>query len=155
MTSISDTPDPLDLDFLDSLVLDDQVTQLRAWRLLVRPLGFDSPGLWLMLIDEHDHPLPGIVEVTDCGDLPTPEELDGMAAMLRGLLDDLAPAGRVAMLRSRPGDTPPDETDRTWAAALVAACRRGGVPTDLVHLATDRRLVPLPFDDLPTLPATA
>lgn len=155
MTSISETPDPLDLDHMDSLVLDDQSTQLRAWRLLVRPLGFDSPGLWLMLIDEHDHPLPGIVEVTECDDLPAPEELDGMAAMLRGLLDDLAPQGRVAMLRSRPGNTPPDDEDRRWAAALLAACRRGGVPTDLVHLATDERIVPLPPDDLPGLLASA
>lgn len=134
----------------DVLVLDDQVSLLRTWRHLVGSRdAHRGHGLWLLLIDEDDHPMAGVLEVEHCVDLPDPDQLDSMVAMLRGVLDDAAPDGRVAMLRSRPGTHPVDAEDRRFAAGLLAACRRGGLATDLVHLATADRVVPLPPDDLP------
>ena len=153
---ISDLPDHPDCDPAadpdgpDRLVLDDQVSLLRAWRHLVGPRdAHRGHSVWLMLIDEHDHPMAGVLEIEHCVDLPEPEQLDSMIAMLRDLLDDVAPGGRVALLRSRPGTHPVDAEDRRFVGALLAACRRGGLPADLVHLATADRVVPVPPDDLP------
>lgn len=141
--------DPPALDHLDTVVVDDQVRLLRTWRHLLERERLTRPSLWLLLIDEHDHPLPGLVELEGCPEQPEPAELDSLVVMLRTLLDDLAPGGRVAVARSRPGSHPVDATDRLWAAEIHAACRRGGVPSDLVHLAIPERIVPLPLDDLP------
>ena len=159
---ISDLPDHPDCDPAadpdwdggtyspDVLVLDDQVSLLRTWRHLVGAHdAHRRHGLWLLLIDEDDHPMAGVLEVEGCVDLPEPDQLDSMVAMLRDVLDDGAPGGRVAMLRARPGTHPVDAEDRRFAAGLLAACRRGGLPADLVHLATSDRVVPLPPDDLP------
>ena len=153
---ISDLPDHPDCDPAaapdgpDRLVLDDQVSLLRAWRHLVGPRdAHRGHSVWLMLIDEHDHPMAGVLEIEHCVDLPEPEQLDSMIAMLRDLLDDVAPGGRVALLRSRPGTHPVDAEDRRFVGGLLAACRRGGLPADLVHLATADRVVPVPPDDLP------
>ena len=91
----------------DRLVLDDQVSLMRAWRHLVGPHDpHRGHGVWLMLIDEDDRPMAGLLEVEHCVDLPEPDQLDSMVAMLRAVLDDEAPGGRVAMLRSRPGTHP-------------------------------------------------
>lgn len=142
-------PDHHDLDHLDTVVVDDQVRLLRTWRHLLERERLTRHSLWLLLIDEHDHPMPGLVELEGCPEQPDPGELDSLVVMLRTLLDDLSPGGRVAVARSRPGSHPVDATDRRWAAEIRAACRRGGLPSDLVHLALPERIVPLPLDDLP------
>ena len=144
-----DPDDPQPLDHLDTVVVDDQVRLLRTWRHLLERERLGQHSLWLLLIDGHDHPLPGLVELEGCPEEPDPGELDSLVHMLRHLLDDLAPDGRVAVARSRPGVHPVDATDRRWAAEIHAACRRGGIHSDLVHLATPERIVPLPLDDLP------
>lgn len=141
-------PGPCGEQLLDTLVVDDQASLLRAWRLLLRPLGFGSAGVWMLVIDADDRPRPTVVEVQGCDAVPSDEEVEDFARFLRRLVET-APGGRVAMLRSRPGRGGPDALDRAWAAALLAAARRVGVPTDLVHLATDERVVPMPPDDLP------
>lgn len=138
----SDSPDPL-----DALVIDDPIRLLRAWRHLLRPERLAASTLWLLLIDAYDQPLPGLIEVEDVPELPSPDELDALIQMLRHFVED--EGGRVAMARSRPGGHPADATDRRWAAEFHAACRRGGVSSDVVHLATPDRIVPLPADDLP------
>lgn len=148
-SDLIDPDDPPALDHPDTVVVEDQVTLLRTWRQLLAREQLTRHSLWLLLIDEHDHPLPGLVELEGCPEQPEPGELDSLAHMLRTLLDDVAPGGRVAVARSRPGSHPVDATDRRWAAEIHAACRRGSVPTDLVHLATPERVVPLPLDDLP------
>ena len=101
---ISDLPDHPDCDPAadpdwdggtyspDVLVLDDQVSLLRTWRHLVGAHdAHRRHGLWLLLIDEDDHPMAGVLEVEGCVDLPEPDQLDSMVAMLRGVLDDAAP----------------------------------------------------------------
>ncbi|MFB9315323.1 hypothetical protein [Nocardioides plantarum] len=120
----------------------------RAWRHLMEPLGFSRSSVWLMLLDADDRPLPGLTEVEGCDEAPDPDLLAGFADLTRTLLDDLAPAGRWAFLLSRPGGTGVTEVDRAWAHGLVRACREAGVRTEVVHLATDVDLVPLPYDAL-------
>ena len=56
---------------------------------------------------------------------------------------------RFAFLRSRPGSGGPNPDDLGWAEALYDAARLARVPIEVVHLANDRDLVPIPMDDLP------
>ena len=65
------------------------------------------------------------------------------------VLGDVAEPGvRLAFLRSRPGGGTPTSADRAWARALYAAGRRSGTLLDVVHLAHDHDVMPLPMDDL-------
>ncbi|QCW49241.1 hypothetical protein FE634_00290 [Nocardioides dongxiaopingii] len=128
-------------------VIRSQADLERAWRHLVEPLGFSAHSTWMMLIDAEDHPLPQLTQVEDCDRVPEPEVLTGFAELAAHLLDDVAPGGRWAFLRSRPGAGVTD-VDRAWARGLVEACRELGVPTEVVHLATDVDLLPLPLDSL-------
>lgn len=119
-----------------------------AWRDLMEPLGFSGASVWLMHISPDDRPLPQLIHVEECHAPPTPDEAAGFARMLGELRGHLPPGGRWAFLRSRPGRHPVTDLDRAWARTLVEACCAVGVTTDVVHLATDSDLVPLPLDEL-------
>jgi hypothetical protein len=119
-----------------------------AWRHLIRPLGFHRRSLWLLLIDSNDRPTPVITEVRDLPDVPEAETTEGLGEMLSQLLGDLEPAGRWALLLSRPGDHPTDEVDRVWAGAIYGTLRTLAVRHDTIHLATDSEIVPVPLDDV-------
>ncbi|WP_340537850.1 hypothetical protein [Nocardioides sp. GXZ039] len=119
----------------------------RTWRQLMGPWGFSRASLWLMFIDAEDRAVPSLTEIQDCDDLPDAAMLDNLAGMAARLLADCDPGGRLAVLRSRPGDGI-TEHDRAWARGLVQACRSAGVPTEVVHLATHGEVKPLPYDDL-------
>ncbi len=120
----------------------------RAWRRLMEPLGFGGHSIWLMMIDTDDRPLPHVTQIEDADDPPTPEQAQGLTSMLGELLEDVAPGGRVAFLRSRPGGGGATATDRAIARALLDACRATGLPVDVVHLATDVDVLPMVADDL-------
>jgi hypothetical protein len=119
-----------------------------AWRHLVRPLGFHRRSLWLLLIDADDRPTPVLTEVTDLPEQVDPESMQGLAETLTHLLEHLDPAGRWALLLSRPGTGRASETDLAWAAGLYDACRHHGIPHELLHLATDAEILPVPLDDV-------
>lgn len=117
--------------------------------MLMEPLGFSAPSLWLMLIEPDDRPLPQLIEVAEL-----PEQLDAVDAesfgrFLRTVLTDLPgvlPGTRVAMLLVRPGGGTPAATDRARARVLYDGCRSHEVPVDVIHAATDTDLAPLPMD---------
>ncbi len=119
-----------------------------AWRHLMGPLGFGGSSVWLLLIGADDRPLPHVTQIEDADEPPTAAQADGFASMLRDLLADLAPDGRWAFLRSRPGRAAITDDDRAWALALLGACRAADVPVEVMHLATDDDLRPLAADDL-------
>jgi hypothetical protein len=119
-----------------------------VWRHLMKPLGFDRAGLWLLLIDADDRPLPQLTEVSEIPDLPDPETTSGLAHVLTEVMHGVDPDGRWAFLRSRPGRGGVDETDRAWAAGLYEMCREAGIAHDVVHLATDADVIPIPLDDV-------
>ena len=120
----------------------------QAWRTLMEPLGFSRSSVWMMLLDADGHPLPQLTEVEDCDRPPSPELLEGFADLAGTLVADLAPGGRWAFLLARPGGAGVTALDRAWAGGLVTACLAAGVRTEVVHLATDVDLVPLPYDAL-------
>lgn len=129
-------------------VLRTQADVEHAWRTLIKPLGWRDRRLWFMLVGADGVPLPLMSEVED-----VPDHFDEQAAgnavwLWRSLLDEFAPEGRVALLLCRPGSGGPTPEDRALASTLYDMCRSGGVPTEVVHLATDVAFHPLPADEV-------
>ena len=74
----------------------------RAWQRLLSPLGFSGQSIWMLVIDEDDHPLPQVTEITEAeldGDI-TPEDFSRLLVHLKQAGLDTV---RFAFLRSRPG----------------------------------------------------
>jgi hypothetical protein len=130
-------------------VIQTQADLQTVWRTLMGPLGFGGHSIWLMFIGADDRPVPQLTQIEDAEEPPDTQALDGLAEVLRSVVDDLVPGGRVACLRSRPGRSAVTAEDRAWASGLYDACRRAGLPAEVVHLATDEELLPLPLDELP------
>jgi hypothetical protein len=119
-----------------------------AWRSLMQPLRFGDHSIWMMLING-DRPIPQLSEIAGAVTPPEAEEVDGLAELMRRLRADVSPTVRFAFLRSRPGSGGPNSNDLGWAQALYDAARLAHVPIEIVHLANDHDLVPIPMDDLP------
>lgn len=136
-----------------STVIRTQADLERAWRLLLPPRGWDRSSVWLMFLGPDGRPLGALTEIEDCVGPPAEDVTASLAALLGSVYDDLLPTGsRVAFLRSRPGRTAPTSDDRAWAHALYAAARAAGMPGEVVHVATDDAVQPVPVEDavLPT-----
>jgi hypothetical protein len=118
-----------------------------AWRYLMSPLGFSGTSLWFMLIDADDQPVPQVTQIDDAARAPTPAEIAGLADVIGELRDEHVPGGRVAFLRSRPGRPALTREDRAWARALYGIGQVSDLPVEVVHLACDVDVVPLPMDD--------
>ena len=119
-----------------------------AWRHLMGPLGFGGHSLWLMFVQPDGTPLPHLTQIEDCVRPPTPPEQANFVALLKTLGAEMRDGERVVFLRSRPGRGGPRPNDLAWAHSLYDACRTAGVETDVVHLANDEALVPLPMDEV-------
>ena len=129
-------------------VIRSQADLEQVWRELMEPLGFSTHSLWMMFLRADGTPLPQLSEVEDCVDPPTEHEEAGLVRLLTSLHGEMQRGERVVFLRSRPGRGGPGPDDLAWARALYAACRAAEVETDVVHLATDDLLVPLPMDEV-------
>ena len=121
------------------------------WRTLMEPLGFGSHSVWLAFIRADGRLTPHLTQVQDDGPVVGEAEREGLAHVLRHLRDDLDPGGRWAFLRSRPGQGGTTDLDRDWARMLYDAGRAADVAVEVVHLATDTHLVPIPLDDVAAL----
>ncbi|MEX0428825.1 hypothetical protein AB3X52_14455 [Nocardioides sp. DS6] len=130
-------------------VLHSQSDVEAAWRRLIQPLGWSSRRLWLMLIGADDRPVPRLLEVTEMPDGLDPDAAAQVAHFLDRVLDECLPGGRLALLLCRPGAGFPTAADRSAAGMLYDACRERGVPMEVIHLATDVAIMPLPADSLP------
>ena len=118
----------------------------QTWRHLMEPLGFGGHSLWLMVIRADGRVLPRLTQIEETVRPPTDEDEAAFVRFLSHLRDALDPGERIVFLRSRPGRGGPGPDDLAWARSLYATCRAAGVETDVVHLATDDTLVPLPMD---------
>jgi hypothetical protein len=117
-----------------------------VWRHLMEPLGFGRSSVWLMRIDRDARAVPQLLEITDFDGPPETIDRDSFADLMR-TLDADDPGGSFAFLRSRPGTGLRPE-DRAWACFLYDAGRCAGVRLEVVHLATDAQLSPLPLDEI-------
>ncbi len=130
-------------------IINTQADLEAAWRFLMGPLGFGGESLWLMFVRPDGVPIPQLSEIEDCAEPPTPEEamrFRRVPRALRGASDE--PGLRLAVLRTRPGSFGPTDRDRQWAAIVYDACRTASLPAEVVHLATDLDIYPLPWDAL-------
>ncbi|HEU5038939.1 MAG TPA: hypothetical protein VFT70_18170 [Nocardioides sp.] len=118
-----------------------------VWRHLMEPLGFSDHSIWMLRIDAARRALPQVVQIAEAEDLPATVEGHGLPEVLR-MLDASEPGHSYAFLRSRPGRGV-TRADRAWAAFLYDAGRVAGVEVEVVHLATDEDIVPLPLDEVP------
>jgi hypothetical protein len=130
--------------FAPTLLSQSDVEQM--WRALMQPLGWRGRALWFVLVSPDDRPLPRVCEIAELPDRIEPANHALAAEVWRDLLADIVPGGRVALLLVRPGGGGPTETDRAIAEGTYAACRAGGVPLEVIHLATDEDVWPLPAD---------
>lgn len=124
----------------------------RTWQRLMSPLGFSGHSIWMMVIGPDDRPLPQLMELTEA-DLPDGLVAEDFARLLRHLGESGLDFVRFAFLRSRPGAGGVTADDRAWATFLYDAARLAGVPTEVVHRASDHDLVPVPFDEMLDEPA--
>lgn len=125
-----------------------------AWRTLMGPDGFDDSTLWMMLILD-DRPLPQITQIGDLDDPPLEFHVSGLQRLLTGLGEDLPPETRVAFLASRPGPSRVRDLDRDWARAVTEAAGRASFRCEVVHLATEGDVRPIPLDEIGALERAA
>ena len=128
-------------------VLRTQVQLEAAWRHMVGPYRYSSRAPWLMMIASDDQPRPHVAEFTELPEFPDEALVEDLTRMLEASVDKVRPA-RLAFLVSRPGQDGARPADRAWARAALDVAAAVGVRADVVHLATDRGILPLPMDDL-------
>lgn len=120
----------------------------QAWRTLMGPLGFGGHSVWLILLEPDGTTTPMIMEITESEE-PLDEQMQAsLAELLRLVTTETLPDGRVAFLRTRPGRDGLGPADREWARGLYAACRLAEVRHEVVHVANDVMLLPVPLDAL-------
>jgi hypothetical protein len=117
----------------------------RVWRDLMHPLGFADASIWMLRLEPDGRAVPRLLEITEAELAPDEPEAFGD---LLSHLDSADPGGSYAFLRSRPGPGAVTGDDRAWATFLYAAGRAAGVRLEVVHLATDTDVVPLPLDEI-------
>jgi hypothetical protein len=116
-----------------------------VWRHLMEPLGFSGCSIWMMHVDSEGRPIPQLMEITEIDEFPDrADEHDGFARLLREL-DAEDPGGSFAFLISRPGRGLRTD-DRARASYLYDVGRAADVRLEVVHLATDADVSPLPLD---------
>lgn len=120
-----------------------------TWRHLMEPLGFGGYSIWMLLITADGEPIPHLTQIEDVPEVLAPEEFASLADIAKDVIGEVAPGGRVAFLRTRPGRDTASHTDRELASGLLEACRRITQPIEVVHFANDVLLAPLPLDELP------
>jgi hypothetical protein len=129
-------------------VLRTQADVERFWTTICRPLGWRTPELWVVLVDGEGRPFPSVQQITDLTDAPDEVAVARLLTGCRRLLDELDPGGRAAMLLCRPGPRVTTAFDRAWRAALAEAARREGVEMEVMHVASDATITPLPLDSV-------
>jgi hypothetical protein len=129
-------------------ILKSQSDVEQMWRVLMQPLGWGARALWFALVTHDDRPLPRLCEIPALPDEIDPDGHAAAATLWGDLIADVVPGGRIALLFVRPGVGGPTEVDRALAANTYAACRACGVPLEVIHLATDEDVWPLPADEV-------
>jgi len=127
-------------------IISNQSDLERAWRHLMGPTGYHRHSVWWMLIEPDGRPIPHLAELEDASEVPDDDERAAFASFLTHFTEE--PGLRIAFLVSRPGRDQPRQSDQAWASALYDVARRAGMPCEVVHLANDAGVFPLPWDAL-------
>jgi hypothetical protein len=120
----------------------------KFWTTICQPLGWRTRELWVVLVDAEGQPFPSVQQISDLPAAPAGDAIDQLVSGCRGLLEEFDRGGRVALLLCRPGSSAVTEFDRVWTRALVHAAHRAGVELEVVHVASDTAVRPLPLDEI-------
>ncbi|MQA13092.1 MAG: hypothetical protein GEV09_02690 [Pseudonocardiaceae bacterium] len=105
---------------------------------LVGPAAADRT-LWIMWVDGDGRQAPVVMPVEDLPRRPESDMLDGLAAVLGGLRDELVTdlgSGSVILTLERLGPDRVSPDDRTWVDALATSCERAEMGLRGVFLST-------------------
>lgn len=127
-------------------VLRTQADVERFWTTICHPLGWRTPELWVVLVDAEGQPFPSLQQLTELTDAPDEVAVDQLMTGCRRLLEEFDPGGSVVTLLCRPGSSLTTAFDRAWAGALRDAAHREAVQLEVVHVASDVAITPLPLD---------
>jgi hypothetical protein len=120
----------------------------RFWTRICHPLGWDRHDLWFVLVDADGRPLPVVQDVRDRPVTVDPEVVRNLVDLWRRVCEELLPNGSIAVLLCRPGSAAVDPSDRDWAAAISAEAAAARVPLEIIHVASDVAITPLPLDEV-------
>jgi hypothetical protein len=127
-------------------VLRTQADVASFWTRICHPLGWTRHDLWFVIVDADGRPLPVVQDVQGLSVEVEPDVVESLVEVWRRVRDDLVPGGSIAVLLCRPGAAVVQPSDREWTAALVTAASDADVPLEVVHVASDDAIVPLPLD---------
>lgn len=113
----------------------------RTWTLLLSPLGFASPQLWMIALQDDRIVMP--TNITDLPLTPDPSDLETFRSIIARTRPTDGRRHEVALLFARPGGATRTSADLDWARALT-----GLSPTRAVHLANDVEVTVVAPDDL-------
>jgi hypothetical protein len=129
-------------------VLRSQADVEKFWTTICHPLGWRTPALWVVLVDAEGEPFPSVQQIDDLPQTPDEAAIGHLVEGCRSLLDEFDPGGRVALLLCRPGGPSVTAFDQQWTRALVHGAHRAGVELEVVHVASDVAIRPLPLDEV-------
>jgi hypothetical protein len=129
-------------------VLRTQADVEKFWISICHPLGWRRHDLWAVIVDGSGRPLPVVQDLRDRPVEVDDEVVRGLVEVWRLVRDDLDPQARIAVLLCRPGPDAIVRTDREWAGAITAEAVSAGIPLEVVHLASDVAIRPIPLDDV-------
>ncbi|SFC60777.1 hypothetical protein SAMN04487968_108178 [Nocardioides terrae] len=129
-------------------LLHSQADVEKFWTTICQPQGWRTPELWVVLVDAEGEPFPSVHHVPELPESPDRTTIDHLVHGCRRLLDELDAGGRVAMLLCRPGASAVTPFDKAWTRALVHGAHRVGVELEVVHVASDATIRPLPLDEV-------
>ena len=112
----------------------------QRWRALMGELGFGERLLWVGFVGP-DRRMYKTLSQVPVGYRPKSGIVEFIMSRLPHVLVGLDPDTTVALLLTRPGVGTVSEADRRWAAALVEAAERFGVPIEPIFRANDEALV--------------
>jgi hypothetical protein len=112
----------------------------QRWLALMGELGFGERLLWVGFVGP-DRRMYKTLSQVPVGYRPKPGIVEFIMSRLPHVLVGLDADTTVALLLTRPGVGAVSEADRRWAAALVEAAERFGVPIEPIFRANDEELV--------------
>ena len=116
------------------------------WRARIQPLGWSERRVWFWLIDRDGHPVQTVQEIAQIPDLLHPRMVQNLVAIWEALTTHVEPESSVAVMLARPGVGGPSAVDRAQAEAVYTAARAVDLRLEVIHLATDEDVWPIPMD---------
>lgn len=116
------------------------------WTEICHPLGWARHDLWFVVVGADRRPLPLVQDVGDRPQEVDPDLVRDLVEVWRRVREELLPDGSIAVLLCRPGSAAVSAGDRAWASAITAEAASAGVALEVIHVASDEAITPLPLD---------